>query len=70
MRAFLTVYAIGVLIGLWRADGPPATRLMLALLWPLGPLAFLVTISGLVVVAAIAFVGPGTKTTGRAGLAL
>jgi hypothetical protein len=34
----------------------------MALLWPIGPLAFLVTISGLVVAAAIAFIGPGRKT--------
>jgi hypothetical protein len=54
----LTAYVIGVLAGLWRTDGPPATKLALALLWPLGPLAFLVTISGLVIAAAIAFIGP------------
>jgi hypothetical protein len=54
----LTAYVIGVLVGLWRTDGPPATKLTLALLWPLGPLAFLVTISGLVIAAAIAFIGP------------
>jgi hypothetical protein len=52
-----TAYVIGVLVGLWRTDGPPATKLTLALLWPLGPLAFLVTISGLVIAAAIAFIG-------------
>jgi hypothetical protein len=54
----LTAYVIGVLVGLWRTDGPPATKLTLALLWPIGPLAFLVTISGLVIAAAIAFIGP------------
>jgi len=53
---------MGVLVGLWRTDGPPATRLMMALLWPIGPLAFLVTISGLVVAALIAFVGPRPKS--------
>jgi hypothetical protein len=53
---------VGVLVGVWRTDGPPATKLVLALLWPLGPLAFLVTISGLVVAAVIAFVRPGRKT--------
>jgi hypothetical protein len=57
VRVLLTAYVIGVLIGLWRTDGPPATKLMLALLWPLGPLAFLITISGLAVAAAIAFIG-------------
>jgi hypothetical protein len=54
----LTAYVIGVLVGLWRTDGPPVTKLTLALLWPLGPIAFLVTISGLIVAAAIAFIGP------------
>ena len=37
-----------MLVGLWRTDGPLATKLTLALLWPIGPLAFLITISGLV----------------------
>ena len=63
VRALLTIYLMGVLVGLWRTDGPPATKLTMALLWPIGPLAFLVTVSGLVVAAAIAFVGPGRKTT-------
>jgi hypothetical protein len=57
----LTIYLIGALVALWRTDGPPATKLTMALLWPIGPLAFLVTISGLVVAAAIAFIGPRPK---------
>ena len=61
MRVLLTAYVLGVLIGLWRVDGPPATKLTLALLWPIGPLAFLVTISGLVVAAGVAFIGPSAK---------
>ena len=52
---------MGVLVGLWRTDGPPGTKLVMALLWPIGPLAFVVTISGLVVAAAIAFVGPKAR---------
>jgi hypothetical protein len=63
VRALLTIYLMGVLVGLWRTDGSPATKLTMALLWPIGPLAFLVTISGLVVAAAIAFTGPRRKTT-------
>jgi len=63
VRALLTIYLMGVLVGLWRTDGPPATKLTMALLWPIGPLAFLVTFSGLVVAAAIAFLGPSRKTT-------
>ena len=50
-----TVYAIGVLIGLMAVDGGPGSRVGLALVWPLGPLAFVVTVLGLLVVAAIAF---------------
>jgi hypothetical protein len=57
MRVLLTAYVLGVLVGLWRVDGPPATKLTLALLWPIGPLAFLVTIGGLLVAAGITFIG-------------
>jgi hypothetical protein len=52
---------MGVLVGLWRTDGPPATKLTMALLWPIGPLAFVVTVSGLVIAAGIAFIAPGPK---------
>ena len=49
------IYVVGVLLGLIATQGGAATRLGLALLWPLGPLAFLITVAGLLVVAAIAF---------------
>ena len=49
------VYVVGVLVGLAATQGGVGTRLGLALLWPLGPLAFLITVTGLLVVAAIAF---------------
>ena len=49
------IYMAGVLIGLLATQGGVATRLALALLWPLGPLAFFITVAGLLVVAAIAF---------------
>ncbi len=52
--AFL-LYIGGVCVGLFLSDAPPATRLALALLWPVGPVAFLVTISVLIVAGAIAF---------------
>jgi hypothetical protein len=51
----LGVYLVGVLVGLVAAQGGPGTRLLLAVLWPLGPLAFLITVTGLLVVAGIAF---------------
>ena len=49
------VYVVGIVIGLVAIDGGPATRVGLAIAWPLGPLAFLVTVAGLLVVAGIAF---------------
>jgi hypothetical protein len=49
------VYVVGVLVGLLATDGGFAARIGLALAWPLGPLAFLATVAGLLVVAAIAF---------------
>jgi hypothetical protein len=61
LRIVLTIYVIGALVGLWRTDGPPATKLVVAFLWPIGPLAFLVTVSGLLVAAVIAFAGPRRK---------
>ena len=51
----LAVYFVGVVVGLMATQGGPGTRLLLAVLWPLGPLAFLITVGGLLVVAAIAF---------------
>ena len=51
----LGVYLVGVVVGVIATQGGPGTRLLLALLWPLGPLAFLITVTGLLVVAAIAF---------------
>ena len=62
VRVLLTAYVIGVLVGLWRTDGSLATKVTLALLWPIGPLACLITISGLVIGAAIAFIGPRRRT--------
>ena len=49
------LYIVGVLVGVLATQGGVATRLGLALLWPLGPLAFVITVAGLLVVAAIAF---------------
>jgi hypothetical protein len=61
VRLLLVIYAIGVVVGLWRTDGPPAARAVLALLWPIGPLAFLVTIVGLLLVGLVAAVAPRTS---------
>lgn len=55
MIAPLIVYAAGVAVGLWRVDGSPAARLTLALLWPLGVVAAVVTITALVLAAMVLF---------------
>ncbi len=49
------VYVIGVLWGLLVIDARPVERAVLALLWPAGPAAFVVTLAILLVAAAIAF---------------
>ncbi len=51
----MTIYGIGVLVGLLLADGNALTKVTLAVLWPLGPLAFGATVAALLGVAAIAF---------------
>lgn len=49
------VYVAGVLCGLLVTDARPAERLALALLWPLGPLAFVVTVTLLLAALPVAF---------------
>jgi hypothetical protein len=49
------VYVVGLLVGLLATDSGLVARIGLALAWPLGPLTFLATVAGLLVVAAIAF---------------
>jgi hypothetical protein len=49
------IYLLGVIVGLIATQGGVGTRLVMALLWPLGPLAFIITATGLLVVAGIAF---------------
>lgn len=58
MNAVLGVYLAGVAIGLWRTDGSWSTKLLHAILWPIGPLALIVVVAILLVASPIAFVGP------------
>jgi len=51
----LVVYALGVAIGLAVTDARWPTRLALALLWPLGPAALVVTLAVLFLALPIAF---------------
>ncbi len=55
MEVLWAIYAAGVLIALWRTDAHWPTRIAVAVLWPLGPLAFLVTVAILLAASVIAF---------------
>jgi len=61
MNIALAIYLAGVIIGLWRTDGPWSTRLLLSLLWPIGPVAFVVTVAVLLAATPIAFLGPKSR---------
>ena len=49
------VYVAGVLWGLFVIDAHAGVRIGLAVLWPLGPLAFLLTVTLLLAASLIAF---------------
>jgi hypothetical protein len=63
---FLVFYAAGVAAALWRTDAPAPTRLVLSLLWPLGPLAFLLTVTLLIAASLVAFPVVGFVVAGGA----
>jgi hypothetical protein len=58
MNTVLAIYLAGVAIGLWRTDAPLPTRALLALLWPIGPLAFVIVVAILIAASPLAFLGP------------
>jgi hypothetical protein len=58
MNLVLTIYLAGVIVGLWRTDGLWPTRVLLAVLWPIGPLTFVVVVAILLAATPIAFLGP------------
>ena len=53
--ALLAVYLAGAVAGLLTIDARPAARVGLAAVWPVGPLAFIVTVTMLLAIAAVAF---------------
>ena len=55
MELLWAIYAAGALVALWQTDAHWPTRIAVALLWPLGPLAFVVTVAILVAASLIAF---------------
>jgi hypothetical protein len=58
------IYTVGVLIGLGATDAKAAARLGLALLWPIGPAAFIVTLATLAAASLIAFPIVGVVVSG------
>ena len=65
----LVLYVAGIVWGLVALDAPPAARLGLALLWPLGPLAFVLTVALLLAVSPIAYPAIGAGILIAAGAA-
>ena len=65
----LLVYVAGVVWGLLRIDARPLARVVLALLWPLGPIAFVATLTILFVASLIAFPLFGAVVLAAVGLA-
>jgi hypothetical protein len=55
VRVVLGIYLAGVAVALWRTDAAWPTRTAVALLWPLGPAAFLITVMVLLAASLIAF---------------
>lgn len=55
VRWWLVMYVVGALVGLWRTDAAWPTRVAIALLWPIGPIAFVITFSILLAASVIAF---------------
>lgn len=49
--ALLALYVLGALVGLAATDDRWPARLVLALLWPVGPAAFVLVVSVLTIVA-------------------
>jgi len=60
------VYVAGVALGLLVIDGHPAARVGLALVWPIGPIAFVITIAILIAASLIAFPVAGAPLLGVA----
>ena len=65
----LAIYVAGVVWGLIVIDARPAARIALALAWPLGPIAFAVTVTVLLGASLIAFPAFGIAVLIAAGAA-
>lgn len=68
VNALLLVYAAGVVVGLLRGDGPAPAKVALAVLWPVGAAAGVVTLAILLAAAGVLF--PVVGSAMAAGLFL
>ena len=55
MRVAFLIYVLGLAAGLIFTDARPLARIGLALAWPIGPLAFVTVVSGLLIAALYIF---------------
>jgi hypothetical protein len=55
VRVAAILYGIGAVVALFRTDAAWPVRLALAVLWPLGPAAFVATVTLLLAASLIAF---------------
>ena len=69
MRVALGLYLAGVAVTLWRTDARWPTRTAVALLWPVGPMAFVLTVLVLLAASTIAFPVVGVLVAAGALLA-
>ncbi len=70
VEAALIVHAVGAVIGLVATDAGWPTRIALSVLWPIGPLAFVIVVAILVAVALVAFPTFGLIVAGASLLAM
>jgi hypothetical protein len=62
------IYVLGVFWGLLKIDAPPRERIGIALLWPVGPLAFVATVTLLLMALPVAFPKVGIPFWAAAGV--
>ena len=55
MKVLWAIYLAGALLALWRTDAAWPTKIALAVLWPLGPLAFVITVGILLAASLVGF---------------
>lgn len=55
VKLILLIYIVGVIVGVAKVDASPVRKVGWALLWPLGPLAFVLTLAVLLAASLVAF---------------